>query len=111
MIVERDDLLTLRSEQMQEREIIIVNREALIVDRDELLELRTQQMVKHEQMIDARDNQIKQGTDQIEQDAIRLVQQEKEIQRLSELTTYRGSFNWWLRLPWVKLKRLVGESS
>jgi len=67
LVAERDDLLTLRTGQMEKLDALLIERTEQIAERDVLLALRTGQMEEREQMIAERDALLALRTGQMEE--------------------------------------------
>ena len=113
LIAERDDFLSLRTRQMEERERLITERDMLlaqrsaqIAERDTLLAQCNAQMKERERLIAERGTLLMQrdaqltecGTLLAQRDA-RITEQERTISALDQQLDYRASLAWWLRSP------------
>ena len=125
LIAERDNLLSLRTQQMEESE-------HLIAERDNLLSLRTQQMEEREHLIAERDALLDVRTKQLNEYIEQLNGRAEEIIKLNALLTlrneqiaeherlnvalnqqidYRASLIWWLKSPLRFITRAIRGNS
>jgi len=107
LVAERDDLLALRTGQMEERDALLIDRAKQIAERDALLTLRTGQMEERERIIAERDALLAQRAGQVaERDAL-LAQRAEQIAALNQELGYRASLAWWIKSPWRIIKRSI----
>ena len=99
LVAERDELLTLRTQQMEERE-------RLIAERDEMLALRTQQMEERDTLLGQRAKQLNESTSQIAAQGLQIEAKERQVDMLNQQLAERTSFMWLLKLPWLLLQRV-----
>lgn len=100
IIVERDNLLSLRTVQMEERE-------KLVAERDSLLGLRTEQMEERDRIIAERDGQLAQRDVLLAVCAEQLADHERQIATLNQQLDLRSSLSWWLKRPWQMIKQAI----
>ena len=99
LIAERDNLLSLRTQQMEERE-------HLIAERDALLDMRTKQLNEYIEQLNGRAEQLNERTEEIiKLNALLTLRNEQiaEHERLkvalNQQIDYRASLIWWLKSP------------
>ncbi|CAH1903875.1 Methyltransf_11 domain-containing protein [Candidatus Nitrotoga sp. HW29] len=125
LIVERDNFLSLRTQQMEERE-------RLIVERDALLDMRTKQLGERDEELNTRTGQLSERTEALNSCTDQLNEHKEKIIKLNALLTlrneriaeqerlnvalnrqidYRAGLVWWLKSPFRFLKRAIKGNS
>jgi SAM-dependent methyltransferase len=125
LIVERDNFLSLRTQQMEERE-------HLIAERDALLDMRTKQLSERTEELNTRIGQLSERTEALNICTGQLNEHTEEIIKLNALLTlrneqiaeqerlnvalnqqidYRAGLVWWLKSPLRFLKRAIKGNS
>jgi SAM-dependent methyltransferase len=125
LIVERDNFLSLRTQQMEERE-------HLIAERDALLDMRTEQLSECTEQLNERTGQLSERTEALNICTSQLNEHTEEIIKLNALLTlrneqiaeqerlnvalnqqidYRAGLVWWLKSPLRFLKRAIKGNS
>ncbi|MCR4297610.1 MAG: methyltransferase domain-containing protein [Gallionella sp.] len=110
LVAERDDLLVLRTGQMEKLDALLIARTEQIAERDALLALRTGQMEERERMIAERDALLVLRTGQMEERDEQLAQRAEQIAGLNHELDYRASLAWWIKSPWRIVKRIIKEN-
>lgn len=132
LIVERDNFLSLRTQQMQEREHLIAERDALLDMRTEQLSERTEELNTCAEQLNARTGQLSERTETLNICTGQLNEHSEEIIKLNALLTlrneqiaeherlnvalnqqidYRASLVWWLKSPLRFIKRAIKGNS
>jgi SAM-dependent methyltransferase len=111
LIAERDNLLSLRTQQMEERE-------HLIAERDALLDMRTEQLNEYIEQLNGRTEQLNERTEEIiKLNALLTLRNEQiaEHERLNvalnQQIDYRASLVWWLKSPLRFITRTIKGNS
>ena len=99
-----------QTRRVMELDGLLKNRENLIAERDEFLTLRTQQMEERERLIVERDTAIALHTRQLAERAQQLAEQAQRLATLDQQLAYRASLAWWLKLPLHLLKSVFKAS-
>jgi SAM-dependent methyltransferase len=110
LIAERDDLLALRTEQMEQRDGLIVERDVLLTARNEQLEQRTLQIEQRERLIAERDALLALRTEQFNLHVAQLSERDAMLAALKQQVEYRAGLNWWLKSPLRFLKQALKAS-
>jgi SAM-dependent methyltransferase len=125
LIAERDNFLSLRTQQMEEREHLIAERDALLDMRTEQLNERTEQLNERTGRLSERTEELNVCTDQLNQhteEIIKLnvlltlrneqiVEHERLNVALNQQIDYRASLVWWLKSPLRFIKRAIKGNS
>jgi uncharacterized protein (DUF3084 family) len=125
LIVERDNFLSLRTQQMEEREHLIAERDALLDMRTEQLNERTEQLNERTGRLSERTKELNVCTDQLNQHTEEIIklnalltlrneqiaEQECLNVALNQQIDYRASLVWWLKSPLRFLKRVIKGNS
>ncbi len=132
LIVERDNFLSLRTQQMEEREHLIAERDALLDMRTEQLSERTEELNTRTKQLNERSGQLSERTEALNICTSQLNEHTEEIIKLNALLTlrnekiaeqehlcvalnqqidYRASLVWWLKSPLRFLKRAIKGNS
>ncbi len=125
LIAERDNFLSLRTQQMKEREHLIAERDALLDIRTEQLNERTEQLNERTGRLSERTEELNVCTDQLNQhteEIIKLyalltlrneqiVEHERLNVALNQQIDYRASLVWWLKSPLRFIKRAIKGNS
>jgi SAM-dependent methyltransferase len=125
LIAERDNFLSLRTQQMEEREHLIAERDALLDMRTEQLNERTEQLNERTGRLSERTEELNVCTDQLNQhteeiiklNALLTLRNEQIVEHeclnvaLNQQIDYRASLVWWLKSPLRFLKRAIKGNS
>ena len=125
LIAERDNFLSLRTQQMEEREHLIAERDALLDMRSEQLNERTEQLNERTGRLGERTEELNVCTDQLNQHTEEIIklnalltlrnEQIAEHERLNvalnQQIDYRASLVWWLKSPLRFIKRVIKGNS
>ena len=132
LIAERDNFLSLRTQQMEEREQLIAERDVLLDMRTEQLNERTEQLNERTEQLNERTGRLRERTEELNVCTDQLNQHTEEIIKLNALLTlrneqiveherlnvalnqqidYRASLVWWLKSPLRFLKRAIKGNS
>ncbi|MDQ3268453.1 MAG: methyltransferase domain-containing protein [Pseudomonadota bacterium] len=125
LIAERDNFLSLRTQQMEEREHLIAERDALLDMRTEQLNERTEQLNERTGRLSERTEELNVCTDQLNQhteeiiklNALLTLRNEQIVEHeclnvaLNQQIDYRASLVWWLKSPLRFIKRAIKGNS
>ncbi|RFC32801.1 MAG: Methyltransferase domain-containing protein [Candidatus Nitrotoga sp. SPKER] len=132
LIVERDNFLSLRTQQMEEREHLIAERDALLDMRTEQLGERVEELNTRTEQLNERTGQLSECTEALNICTSQLNEHTEEIVKLNTLLTlrneqiaeqkrlnialnqqidYRAGLVWWLKSPLRFLKRAIKGNS
>ncbi|CAH1078565.1 class I SAM-dependent methyltransferase [Candidatus Nitrotoga sp. 1052] len=132
LIAERDNLLSLRTQQMEESEHLIAERdnflllrtqqmeerEHLIAERDALLDMRTEQLNEYIEQLNGRTEQLNERTEEIVKLNALLTLRNEQIAEherlnvaLNQQIDYRASLVWWLKSPLRFITRAIRGNS
>jgi SAM-dependent methyltransferase len=132
LIVERDNFLSLRTQQMEEREHLIAERDALLdmrteqlSERTEALSIRTEQLNERTGQLGERTQALNICTDQLNENTEEIIklnalltlrneqvaEQERLNVALNQQIDYRASLVWWLKSPLRFIKRAIKGNS
>ncbi|MEO6423265.1 MAG: methyltransferase domain-containing protein, partial [Candidatus Nitrotoga sp.] len=132
LIAERDDFLSLRTQQMEEREHLIAERDALLDVRTEQLNERTELLNERTELLSERTELLSERTEHLHICTEQLNERTEEITKLNALLVlrnekiteherlnvalnqqidYRASLVWWLKLPLHFIRRAIKGNS
>ncbi|BBJ23771.1 methyltransferase domain-containing protein [Candidatus Nitrotoga sp. AM1P] len=125
LIVERDNFLSLRTQQMEEREHLIAERDAFLNMRTEQLSARTEQLNECTGQLSERTEALNICTGQLNEHTEEIIklnallilrneqiaEQERLNVALNQQVNYRASLVWWLKSPLRFLKRAIKGNS
>ncbi len=105
LIAERDEYLSLRTNQMEERERLIAERDELLAIRTEQLNECTAKLNEFSGKINESMGQVSEHDQYVEALTGQIAGYEHQVATLNNQLAERASFKWWLKLPLQLAKR------